>query len=312
MRKRGRTAAGTQRWQCPHCGHSGVRRRDDVRARHFRGRFIAWLSGTASLAHVARTMGVSRRQAANRFAPFWCELPPRPTPVSPDAILILDGVYLSGRTNAALIARTLDAVRAWHFAERECFDAWDTFLARLRAPTVVVMDGQKGLHAAVLRRFPHARIQRCLVHVERFVRMCLSARPKTEAGQALWSVMRSIWNVRTPAEAKTWCARFAVWDTRHTPFLKERSRSPETGRWWYTHRKLRAARSHIANALPYLFTFTEIAGAPRTTNHVEGGVNARLKELVRRHRGLSPERKRILAAHFLISKTVQKPPRDFT
>src|ERR671934_1123367 len=40
--------------------------------------------------------------------------------------------------------------------------------------------GYRGLS---LKRFPQARVQRCLVHVERFVRMCLSMRPKTAAGR---------------------------------------------------------------------------------------------------------------------------------
>lgn len=136
--------------------------------------------------------------------------------------------------------------------------------------------------------------------------MCLSRHPKTEAGQTLWSLMRSIWQVETQTDARVWIDAFHTWEEQYTTFLKERSVSPLTGRWWYTHRKVRAARSHIRNALPYLFTFTEIPGVPRTTNHVEGGVNARLKELVYRHRGLSPERKRVMAAHFLSSKAERK------
>jgi hypothetical protein len=72
---------------------------------------------------------------------------------------------------------------------------------------------------------------------------------------------------------------------------------------------LRSARSHLNNALPYLFTFIiEVPGVPRTSSHVEGGVNARLKEQrIRRHRGLSFERKRAVAAFFLASKTDQNP-----
>lgn len=272
---------------------------------------MRWLTGTASLSDIGHAAGLSRRQLTRRFLPLWHESPPPPPAyIHSDKILIFDGVYLSGRTNAAFIARTPTCIRSWHFAERECFDAWDTFLARIPVPAVVVMDGQKGLHEAVLRRFTRTRIQRCLVHVERFVRSCVSTRPKTEAGQTLWKLTRSLWDVRTSTDAARWHSRFAAWERRYTSFLKERSQSPETGRWWYTHRKLRAARSHIRNASPYLFTFTEISGVPRTTNHVEGGVNARLKELVHRHRGLSPARKRMLTALFLNAKTMQKPPRN--
>jgi hypothetical protein len=88
-----------------------------------------------------------------------------------------------------------------------------------------------------------------------------------------------------------------------------------TGRkrtWWYTHRNLRAARSLIRNALPHLFTFVRYPQIPRTTNHVEGGINSRLKELIHRHRGLSQDRKQVLVAQHLAQKNRQKPPRNVT
>lgn len=310
MRRYGHTTTGTPRWQCVTCATTCVRTRPDTRRRHLRPHFIRWLTGVTSLTDIGVQYGYSRRQLTRRFNPLWHEPPPQPPTPSSVMILIVDGVYLSGRRNAVLIARDETTVCSWQFHEHECRAAWDAFLAALPSPPVIVMDGQKGLTHAVRRRFPHTRIQRCLVHVERFVRTRISQRPKTDAGRELWALVRSLWQVATPAGAAAWRTRFHAWERRHELFLKERSRSAETGRWWYTHRKLRAARSHIRNALPYMFTFTEVPGVPRTTNGVEGGVNARLKELVRRHRGLSPERKRVLAAYFLASKTKKKSTRN--
>jgi hypothetical protein len=109
------------------------------------------------------------------------------------------------------------------------------------------------------------------------VRSRISMRPKTEAGRALWQLTRALWDVETTADANRWIKRFHTWEQQYADFLKERSYAPETGRWWYTHRTLRAARSHLRNALPHLFTFTVVPGTPRTSNHVEGGTNARLK-----------------------------------
>lgn len=313
MQRYGKTSTGKQRWRCAKCRVSSVRNRPDVHIRHLRARFIGWLTGTDSLADIAHEMSLSRKQLSKRFKPFWTELPLSPHKCTQnDIVLVFDGVYLSGRTNAVLIARTMQNVHSWHFAERESFEAWDGFLKQLSPPEVVVIDGQKGLLKAVLRQFPQTQIQRCLVHVERFVRMCLSRNPKTEAGRQLWALVRSFWNIQTGIDAETWTQELTSWEAQYTDFLMERSRSAETGRWWYTHRKLRAARSHLKKSLPYLFTFTKVSGVPRTTNHVEGGVNARLKELVRRHRGLSPEKKRVLAAHFLALKTTQKPTRKVT
>lgn len=313
MQKRGRTAAGTQRWLCVSCNKSGVRERSDTRTRHLRARFVSWLTGTQELGAIAKDLDLCRDRLTDLFRPLWSLPAPRPPArIERVRVLIVDGVYLSGRTNAALVGRTVEQVCSWSFAERECLVAWRAFLAQFDHVDVIVMDGQKGLYEAVRSCFPAARIQRCLVHVERFVRTCISSRPNTLAGRELWRLTRSLWDVRTRDDARTWTTSFEAWCARHDAFLRERSRSPETGRWWYTHRKLRAARSHLRNALPHLFTFTEVSLVPRTTNHVEGGINARLKELVRRHRGLSPERKRVLAAHFLASKMLQKPPRNTT
>lgn len=109
-----------------------------------------------------------------------------------------------------------------------------------------------------------------------------------------------------------WRQQFASGEAVYAGFFAERSHSLETDRWWYTHQKLGSARAPIQNALPYLFTFIEMPNVPRTRNHVEGGVNARLKELIRRHRGLSPERKRAVAAFFLTSKMGQNPTQKVT
>jgi hypothetical protein len=237
MQKRGKTAAGTQRWQCALCRVSGIRRRRDVVMRHTQAHFMRWIRGTASLTEVGCALGLSRKQLTARFQACWNAPPPEPlNHGKADSILIVDGVYLSGRVNAVLIARTIQTVRSWHFSERENYAAWDAFFSSLPAPSVIVMDGQKGLQEAVSRRFPRARIQRCLAHVERFVRMCLSRRPKTDAGQELWHLVRSTWEVKTIESAERWIRLFAQWEDQYAGFLKERSRSSETGRWWYTHR----------------------------------------------------------------------------
>jgi hypothetical protein len=311
MRRHGRTAAGTPRWRCVSCGVSGTRQRPDRQLAQYQRSFVRWLIGNRSLTEVAVSLGVSRQCLTERFAALFAILPTPPPYQTRDHILILDGVNLSGRVNTVLIARTLSCVRSWHFSVRECATAWNQFLSRTPRPQIVVIDGQKGLHEALTRQFPGIRIQRCLAHVERFVRTRISTRPKTEAGHDLWVLTRALWNVRTTADAERWKQLFSEWCDRHHAFLAERSHSPETGRWWYTHRGLRAARSHIKNALPYLFLFTEIPEVPRTTNHVEGGINSRLKELVKRHRGLSPERKRVLAAHYLTSRLEEKATRKF-
>ena len=191
-----------------------------------------------------------------------------------------------------------------------------TFLQTLPAPDVAVIDGQKGLLAAIPSLWPQTKIQRCLVHIERLARAKLTRQPKTSAGKGLLSLVQGLFTVRTKRQRRRWLRAYRRWERQHATFLKERSDGePSAGkkrRWWYTHRNIRAARSLIRNALPHLFTFVRYPQVPRTTNHVEGGINSRLKELVHRHRGLSPDRKQALVATFLTQRNTKKPPRNVT
>jgi len=49
----------------------------------------------------------------------------------------------------------------------------------------------------------------------------------------------------------------------------------------------------IKLALPYLFTYQDYLSLniPNTTNHVDGGINTKLKELNRQHRGMRRDRR---------------------
>lgn len=231
-------------------------------------------------------------------------------------VYILDGVYLSGRENAALICRAMTEQIAWMFAGRETLANWMEFLRNLPPPDAVVIDGQKGLLAANLCLWPHTKIQRCLVHIERLTRIRLTRQPKTTAGKELLRLVQRLFAVRTKRQRGRWLGVYRRWERRHAAFLKERSYGePRAGKkrnWWYTHRNIRAARSLIRNALPHLFTFIDHPQVPRTTNLVEGGVNSRLKELVHRHRGLPQDRKQVLVIEHLAKKNGEKPPRNVT
>ena len=139
MQRYGRTGAGTQRWRCVNCGRSSIRRRKDQQHRRYLCSFVRWLTGTKELCAVAKEVGVSRAQLSRRFEQCWREPAPTPPLVAETLrILILDGVYLSGRVNAVLVARSRTHVCSWDFHERECFLAWDQFLSRIPPPLVVV------------------------------------------------------------------------------------------------------------------------------------------------------------------------------
>ena len=77
-------------------------------------------------------------------------------------------------------------------------------------------------------------------------------------------------------------------DVRHdkwSSFIRERTTDTETGRWHYTHKRLRSAHRSLRLNLSYLFTYEKHHDLkiPNNTNFLDGCF-AYLKELTRVHR----------------------------
>lgn len=324
MQKRGKTANGKQRWMCLACQKSTLRHRHDRTLFWRRKLFETWITGNRSLTEVAQGLGVTRQTLERWFAVFWDEPPPAlpPVPNLKHEVLVIDAIYLAGRFHAALIGRTPTRPVHYSFALRESFVSWLEFsegLGAASAPFAVVLDGQRGGLAMVKALWPSALVQRCLAHVTRRVKNKLTLNPKTEAGRELRALTNALFNVWTPEDRDAWLKAFQVWEDQWLPLALAKTKGlNQNGRqtWWYTHKNLRGGYIHLKNALPNLFTYVNHPNIPRTTNHVEGGINSRLKELIYRHRGFSLLQKQILVATFLVlkgtSESRQKPPQNVT
>jgi len=206
-----------------------------------------------------------------------------------------------------LVGRTLVRVASWVFTDGESTVAWTAFATSIvGVPWAVVVDGRAGLLATIQQEWPAALIQRCHFHVQQGARILLTRNPTLPAGRGMQAILADLKFVRTRRQRRRWVRRYRRWEHRFAGFLNERTvvRNESTGRRrsWFTHKRLRAVRSLIRNALGHLFTYVRHPTIPRTTNHVEGGLNSQLSEFVRRHRGLPLTRKQRLVALFFASK----------
>jgi len=313
----GHSVSGKQRWKCPNCSKTSSLTRRDVSLKHRTAIFLKWLGGNASLTELCAVLDVSRRTLNYWFEEFWKA---KPNPVIPksltDTYFVVDAIYLDGHHHCVLIGRSGQGHIVWEFAEQETFSAWFAFFSKLPKPKAIVCDGQGGLLSAVKTVFPQTPVQRCLIHIHRLAIMKLTRNPRTVAGQELLSLVSAVHSLKMPQDQTLWLAAFWSWSKKWETFLKERTYgiSP-TGQhhWWYTHRRIRALKRTLEQAIPQMFVFIDIAGIPRTTNLVEGGINSRLADLLRRHRGVSLEHKKVLVAHYLNSRNgVKKPTRNCT
>lgn len=308
MQRRGKTAAGTQRWLCVPCHVSTIRQRPDTQARHRRHQLTQWLTHVLNLADRAKQRLVSDRTLRRWFSPLWNE--PLPVPQQVDVagkVLIVDGVRLAHQASV-LVGRTLARVASWVFTAGESTQDWCAFADRIvGVPWAVVLDGRAGLLAAVQLAWPQALIQRCHFHVLKRSRNLLTKEPKLPAAREIRHLLLGLKGVRTRRQKRRWLSAYRHWERRYERFLAAKTISTQrtkTGqlRWRYTHPKLRSVRSLVRNVMPHLFTYVRHPTIPRTTNHVEGGLNSTLKDLIRRHRGLPLTHKQRLAALFFASK----------
>lgn len=165
-------------------------------------------------------------------------------------------------------------------------------------PRAIVSDHQKGLRSAVSFVFPGVLHQRCQAHIIRQALTWTTKRPKTLAGKTLRALVLRLSSIEREDDALLWTATLHRWHEHFKPFLAEKTEGPN-GRRPFTHRYLRRAAALMLGCVPEAFTFLIAPSVPKTSNHVEGGINSPLKEHLKRHRGLPPERQRALVAFFL-------------
>lgn len=251
----------------------------------------------------------------------WCwQIVPKPESTNEaHPIILLDGIRIGGLV--CLIARTPKAVIAWRWVGWESSVTWSALLGKIPAPAVVVCDGQKGILLAIARCWPKTRIQRCLFHVWQNVRAKLTLHPQTRAGQELLQLTRDLWPVKTTQQAVAWQDRLKEWYERYSTFIQERTYFEQPvshrRRWWYTHRGIQSAFTqhkklvYTDQLFVYLDETLTTEPIPRTSNHVEGGINSQLRTKLKLHRGLNQLHQQRLVEWYLYSRTNDpKPPRN--
>lgn len=131
----------------------------------------------------------------------------------------------------------------------------------------VVIDGRPG----VRELFRDVPVQMCHFHQKAIINRYLTRRPKLDAVKELRTI---VMNLCQTTEAN-FSEALKHWHERWYSFLKERTINPETGRWHYTHKKLRAAYRSLKSNLPYLFAYQRHPelNIPNTTNSLVRDIN---------------------------------------
>ena len=290
MAKNGTTSAGRTRWRCTSCGASTTRKIDN--AAKLLSAFLAWLLTRSRQSDMPGGGRTFRRKTAR----FWEIWPMPPKIEAARRVVFVDGIHL-GRKAVVLIASDEGHALGWHLCRSENSRAWAALMSRVAAPEVVVSDGGDGFAKALGATWPEARHQRCVFHAFSQVRRYTTTRPKTPAGVELYGLAKALLSVTTLREADGWVQALMAWSERWDSFLAETS-VDESGKTRLTHERLVKARRSLVRLVNAgtLFTYldptlTSSGPIPSTNNSIEGGVNARLRAMLRDHRGLSVGRR---------------------
>ena len=156
----------------------------------------------------------------------------------------------------------------------------------------VVLDGRPGIREV----FSGIPAQMCQFHQKQIIKRYLTSRPKLEASQGLKAIVDTL----SASNELDFARELNRWLEKWQDFLKQKTADQNTGRWFYTHKRLRSAYRSLKTNLPYLFTYQKYSELhiPNTTNSLDGFFN-RLKSLIYVHRGLSVHRRKRIIIEIL-------------
>lgn len=289
--KYGKNTAGTQRWFCKRC-KTAFSPKIDNSAKQLKV-FLDWLFSKER----QKDMPGEGRTFRRKTAKFWNVWPLPPLVEGKRDVLFVDGIYLS-RNACILICCDRKHVLGWYLCRYEHSGAWISLMSRIAEPELVVSDGGTGFAKALRKVWPHAKHQRCVFHAFCQIKRYTTTQPKTPAGIELYALSKDLLHIKTSEEAEKWVDMFVAWMAKYSLFLSQMTYD-EFGNSRPKHERLIKAKNSIIRLLKdgTMFTYldeslrSKIDEIPSTNNQIEGGINSRLRAMLREHRGLSVERR---------------------
>ena len=221
--------------------------------------------------------------------------------------LVVDATYFGKRTDdtawGVILFRDADAKENlwWKYVDEEralYYHQGKVFLESLDYVILsVTCDGFSG-NIPVFRGIP---LQMCHFHMKQIVVRNVTLKPKTEAGQVLLALIRTL----TYCHKDEFTRDLRLFHVQYALFLNEKTHHPEGG-WSYTHDGVRRAYFSVVHWFDYLFIFHVDHKIPNTTNTCDGHFS-HVKDIIRIHRGFHKVLKqKVLDAIFLESTIAPK------
>lgn len=246
-----------------------------------------YVYGKQSLAQLAKTYQCSTKTIQRRLKKHQIELPK----LSPKSIvLLIDTTYWKSDFAVMLFKDAISGQNLLkYYVKRETNTLYLKGILELENKNyrilAVVCDGRRGLMQK-LSKYP---VQLCQYHQQQIIRRYLPIKSKHASAQHL-RLITSMLMDSTETQFRDFLEQW--WD-EWKDYAEERSINLETGRSFYTHRRLRSAFNSLKNNLSYLFTYQKYPDLtiPNTSNKIEGCFG-NLKQILGNHRGMNMQQKK--------------------
>jgi hypothetical protein len=287
---------GHQRYKCKDCGVLFQWDNKAVSSSNRFSWFIKWIMDRRVYRTLTAEMKMSSKSISRLFKQYLSQAPAITVKSKSHVHLLIDGTYLPNDLCLILYYdHSIRYVQLYRTSSQEKFREIYQDLKALKTLEVqvysVTCDGHKSILKAVAKAYPQAYIQRCVVHVKRRCRAYLSAKPKLDASKDLLFIVNQVTGIKTSEQCSMWLLQLHNWHQQYKDILLEESYNSLKNEYWYTHKDLYLAYTHLINALPHLFTYLNDPEIPNTTNRLESFFK-HLKEKLLLHSGLRLEAKR--------------------
>jgi hypothetical protein len=304
FQKYGFDRKGNQRWKCNKCNYSTRNINKNKTEFSTLSLFISWLLCKST---ISEKTNIERHVFARKVKWCWDIDPVIIFSGQKQKVMQVDAISLDSQNTLTILLGDKGVI-GYIWSESENSDTYYKLLSKFPAPKYLVCDGKNGILKTVKQLWPNTKVQRCIFHVKQYIRQRLTNNPKNQATIDFIKITNRLTKIRNISQANQFIKEFNKWNKKYSDYLKERTyiENSKTNRIWsYTHRNLRSANTHIRNLLKnnWLFTYLKDSDIPNTNNRLEGGINSRLSELSRAHRGISLEHEKRMWEWYLYSRS---------
>jgi hypothetical protein len=300
---------GKQRFKCQDCGILFTNNSRQQGLTNQFGWFKRWVLQKDTFEVLVKESGYSKSTLQRIFRHYLSTPPTFIIHQKLRLYLIIDGTYFTeGLCLVLYYDSQLKYSLLYRFSSNEFYKEIKQDLESLKELGIdiaaVSCDGKKAIIRAVEKVYPSATVQRCIVHVQRMVRLWLTRRPKLQASRELRYLIGLLHHVRHVVEQHMWVIAFEKWYERYRYIIEEKVLHKPTGRWWYKHRQLRRSAVMVKRALADMFHFIGDKNIPKSTNGLDSYFG-HLKLNLNVHRGLSKKHRQAFILWYLHLKSTQ-------